>query len=122
MNERELNINDSKFNRILKMQKLNYNNLYDENEILKTLNICKKTLIKWRIKMNILNKLEKITIDRALNDMIFTDRCQIETFNYLKKDVNWFATWGEVNKIIPISRYFFRIVKKYMLEECEKIN
>ena len=122
MNERELKINDSKFNRILKMQKLNYNNLYDENEILKTLNICKKTLIKWRIKMNILNKLEKITIVRALNDMIFTDRCQIETFNYLKKDVNWFATWGEVNKIIPISRYFFRIVKKYMLEECEKIN
>lgn len=115
-------INDSKFNRLLKMQKLNYIDIYNENDFLKDLNICKKTLRKWKKKMTILEKMKKITVDRALQEMIFTDKSQIDAFNYLKEDVNWFSTWTEVNKEVKISRYFFRIVKKYMLEEVKNIN
>lgn len=121
MNEIVRKINDTKFSRVLKMNKLIYNNIINEDEILEDLKICKKTLKKWKEKMNILQKIEKITIDRALNEMIFKDKNQIACFNYLKEDCNWFAPLSEIQKVVPISRYYYKAVKEYMMEEIQKI-
>lgn len=110
-------INDTKFNRLLKMKKLSYNNNIDEKIILKDLNICQKTLKEWKRKMQMTNRLEKVTIDRALKEMIFTQKCQIECFEFLKKDLNYFATFEEVRKHVDITRYLYRVVKKYIREE-----
>jgi hypothetical protein len=110
-------INDTKFNRLLKMKKLSYNNNIDEKIILKDLNICQKTLKEWKRKMQMTNRLEKVTIDRALKEMIFTQKSQIECFEFLKKDLNYFATFEEVRKNVDITRYLYRVVKKYIREE-----
>lgn len=113
-------INDTKFNRILKMRKLVYNTIIDENELLNELKICQKTLKEWKKRMEQLAQIEKITIDRALKEMIFTQKCQIECFEFLKKDLNFFATYEEVKEKIKISRYLYIVVKKYIKEELAK--
>lgn len=110
-------INDTKFNRLLKMKKLSYNNNIDEKIILKDLNICQKTLKEWKRKIQMTNRLEKVTIDRALKEMIFTQKNQIECFEFLKKDLNYFATFEEIRKHVDITRYLYRVVKKYIREE-----
>lgn len=113
-------INDTKFNRLLKMKKLSYNKNIDEKIILKDLNICQKTLKDWKKKMEMTNQLERITIDRALKEMLFSQKCQIECFEFLKKDLNYFSTYEEVKKHIKISRYLYKVVKRYIREELLK--
>lgn len=122
MEEITKKINDTKFNRILKMKHLVYNITIDENVFEKKFKVCKKTIRKWKKKMTLLEKIEKVNIDRALSEMIFKNKAQILCFEFMKKDLNFFSTYEEVNKEIVISRYFYKTVKKYILEEIEKID
>lgn len=122
MEEITKKINDTKFNRILKMKNLVYNITIDENVFEKKFKVCKKTIRKWKKKMALLEKIEKVNIDRALSEMIFKNKAQILCFEFMKKDLNFFSTYEEVNKEIVISRYFYKTVKKYILEEIEKID
>lgn len=70
--------------------------------------------------MNFIEKIENVKIDRALSELIFSNKEQIICFEYLKKDYNYFLTYDEVSKKINISRYFFKIVKNYIKEELTK--
>ena len=72
--------------------------------------------------MSMIEKIGDVKIDRALNEMIFTSKREIELFNYLKQDLNFWETYEEVTKIIPISRYYFRRVKEYIIEELNSLE
>lgn len=72
--------------------------------------------------MKFIEKIDSVGIDRALKEMIFTDKSQIECFEFLIKDLNYFCTYNEVKKHIQISRYFFKVVKDYITEELSKEN
>lgn len=114
-------INDTKHNRIAKMSALNYNKNMPEHVFIKKFNICKRTLKKWKGQMEVLKKLNKVTMDRALKELIFNHKSQILCFEYLKKDLNLFCTYDEVNKEIPITRYYYKIVKQYILDELKNV-
>ena len=113
-------INDSKFNRLEKMAALKASNF--NKEVLDRLSICYKTLTKWKKQMEFIKKINEVKIDRALREMLFTSKEQVQCFEFLIKDLNYFSTYEEVNKIVPISRYYFKIVHKYIKDELTKLN
>ena len=43
--------------------------------------------------MQFIEKIGDVKIDRALKQMLFTQKCQIECFEFLVKDFNYFATF-----------------------------
>lgn len=108
-------INESKFNRLSKMKEISLEE--DENLLLQKLKICSKTLRKWKKNMKFIEKIGEVKIDRALREMIFSSKSQIECFEFLIKDFNYFATYDEVKEHIDITRYLYKIVKKYIQEE-----
>lgn len=121
MNEKlKEKINESKFNRLSKMKEISLEE--EENLLLQKLRICKKTLRKWKNNMKFIEKIGEVKIDRALKEMIFSSKSQIECFEYLTKEFNYFATYDEVKQHINITRYLYKIVKKYIQEELSKIN
>jgi hypothetical protein len=67
--------------------------------------------------MNFIEKIKNVSIDRALAELIFTNKEQILCFEFLKEDYNYFLQYDEVAKKINISRYFYKIVKNYIKEE-----
>jgi len=67
--------------------------------------------------MEFTNKIKNVKIDRALADLIFSNKEQILCFEFLKQDYNYFLSYDEVSKHIKISRYFYKIVKNYIKEE-----
>jgi hypothetical protein len=67
--------------------------------------------------MEFTNKIKNVKIDRALADLIFSNKEQILCFEFLKQDYNYFLSYDEVSKQIKISRYFYKIVKNYIKEE-----
>lgn len=113
MDLRVTKINNTKFNRIELMKKL-------LNNKVNNLEVCKKTIKKWKGKLEVLKKLKKVTIDRALREVLFTKKVQIECFEWLIKDLNYFSTFNEVSKVIPITRYHYTIVKNYIKEELTR--
>lgn len=116
MNEKvKEKINESKFNRLSKMKEISLEE--DENLLLQKLRICTKTLRKWKNNMKFIEKIGEVKIDRALREMIFSSKSQIECFEFLIKDFNYFATYDEVKEHVNITRYLYKIVKKYIQEE-----
>lgn len=78
-----------------------------------------RTVEKWKIKMDFIEKINKVKIDRALREMIFTTKKEIELFNLLVTGLNFWCSYEEITKEynINISRYFFKRVKQYIMEE-----
>lgn len=113
-------INHSKFNRMEKMKALN--SALNSEEALLRLNICYKTLKTWKKKMEFVKRIDEVTIDRALKEMLFTDKSQIECFEFMVKDFNYFCTFDEINKHVKITRYYYKIVKDYIHDELIKLN
>lgn len=113
-------INHSKFNRLEKMKALN--NDLNTKEILLRLNICYKTLTTWKKKMEFIKRIDEVTINRALKEMLFTDKSQIKCFEFMIKDFNYFCTFDEINKHVKITRYYYKIVKDYIHDELTKLN
>lgn len=91
-------------------------------EILKQLEITYKTLQKWRKKWMITDRIKAVTLDRALKEMIFKKKEQIQCFEYLQEDYNFWSSYKEVSKVIDISQYHFKQVKDYIMEEIDKKN
>lgn len=67
--------------------------------------------------MNFIEKIKNVKIDRALSELIFTNKEQIICFEFLTKEYNYFLQYDEVAENVKISRYFYKIVKKYIKEE-----
>lgn len=80
-----------------------------------------RTVKKWKIKMDFIEKINKVKIDRALREMIFTTKKEIELFNLLVTGLNFWCSYEEITKEynINISRYFFKRVKQYIMEEID---
>lgn len=113
-------INESKFNRLEKMTKLK--DLHSDNaSMMQSLQICYKTLMKWKKNMKFIEKIGEVKIDRALKEMIFSSKSQIECFEFLVKDFNYFATFDEVKANVNITRYYYKIVKNYIQEELSNL-
>lgn len=119
MDSRVAKINNTKQNRVVLMQEV-LNNCGNEKYLIEKIGICKKTLQKWKGKMEVLEKLKNVTIDRALREVLFTKKSQIQCFEWLMKDLNYFSTFNEVKEIIPITRYHYNIVKTYIREELSR--
>ena len=112
--------NLTKFNRIILMKDLLDNWDKDTKELKSKLSVCYNTIKKWKSKMEVLSKLRKVTIDRALKEMIFTNKIQVEVFEWLLEDLNYFSTFKEVSKRFPITRYYYKTVIDYIREEIKK--
>lgn len=93
------------------------NNNKSDEQISKLLQINVQTVKKWRKEMNFIEKIQNVKIDRALAELIFSNKEQILCFEFLKKDYNYFLQYDVVSKHIKISRYFYKIVKNYIKEE-----
>ena len=96
--------------------------MVSDDLIIEKTKICSKTLKKWKKQMKFIEKIDSINVDRALKEMLFTDKSQIECFVFLVKDLNYFCTFSEVKKHINISRYLYKVVKDYITEELSKEN
>ena len=70
----------------------------------------------------ITDRIKAVTLDRALKEMIFKKKEQIQCFEYLQEDYNFWSTYKEVSKHIDISQYHFKQVKDYIMEEIDKKN
>ena len=113
-------INDSKFNRLQKMVGLS--KLQCQQIAIKELRICTKTVKKWKNKMQFIEKIGDVKIDRALKQMLFTQKCQIECFEFLVKDFNYFATFQQVKKQVKITRYLYNVVKSYIRQQLTRMK
>lgn len=99
-----------------------YNNGLSLNHIKKLLDINYVTVLKYERKRQMIDKIHQVTIDRALRELIFKSEGEIKLFNFLIKDLNFWKTYEQVNKQIPISRYFFNRVREYILEEVNNFK
>lgn len=91
-------------------------------EILKRTGITYKTIGVWRKKMEFVEKIERVSLDRAIREALFRRKEQIQCFDYLKKEMNYWSTYEEVAEVINISRYHYKTVRDYITEELVKIN
>lgn len=89
------------------------------SKIAETLKVNYRTVQKWEYKMTYLEKIHKVKIDDALKSLYFTSKKEIELFNFLTKDINFWEKYEEIVKTIPISRYYFRRVKGYIIEQVD---
>lgn len=112
-------IKETKAKKCEKMRELFYyiSNNKSFQQIAKLLQINIGTVRKWSYQMEFTNKIKNVKIDRALADLIFSNKEQILCFEFLKQDYNYFLSYDEVSKHIKISRYFYKIVKNYIKEE-----
>lgn len=112
-------IKETKAKKCEKMRELFYyiSNNKSFQQIAKLLQINIGTVRKWSHQMEFTNKIKNVKIDRALADLIFSNKEQILCFEFLKQDYNYFLSYDEVSKHIKISRYFYKIVKNYIKEE-----
>lgn len=112
-------IKETKAKKCEKMRELFYyiSNNKSFQQISKLLQINIGTVRKWSYQMEFTNKIKNVKIDRALADLIFSNKEQILCFEFLKQDYNYFLSYDEVSKHIKISRYFYKIVKNYIKEE-----
>lgn len=117
-------IKQTKQNFSLLLEKFSYyrNNGLNLNQIKNLLNVNYVTILKYERKLKMIDKIHQVTIDRALKELIFKSENEIRLFDFLIKDLNFWKTYEQVNKQIPISRYFFNRVREYILEEVEKIK
>lgn len=118
MDSRVAKINNTKHNRLSLMQMV-LREIENERYLVEKIGICKKTLKKWKGKLKMIEQLKKVTIDRALREVLFTKKVQIECFEWLVTDLNYFSTYNEAYKVIPITRYHYTIVKNYIKEELQ---
>lgn len=112
-------IKETKAKKCEKMRELFYyiSNNKSFQQISKLLQINIGTVRKWSYQMEFTNKIKNVKIDRALADLIFSNKEQILCFEFLKQDYNYFLSYDEVSKHIKISRYFYKIVKNYIKKE-----
>lgn len=117
-------IKQTKQNFSLLFEKFSYyrNNGLSLNHIKKLLDINYITILKYERKLKMIDKIHKVTIDRALRELIFKSENEIRLFNFLIKDLNFWKTYEQVTKQIPISRYFFNRVREYILEEVNNFK
>ena len=58
---------------------------YTNEDVLKIFGISRPTLQKWRKKWMITDRIKAVTLDRALKEMIFKKKEQIQCFEYLQE-------------------------------------
>lgn len=127
MDEKQLKINEkinqTKANFALLFPKFCYfkNSGMKLKDIIKQLKITYKTAQKWRYKVEFIDKIRQVTLDRAFNEMIFKKKEQIQCFEYLKLELNFWSTYEEVAKNINISRYHYKQVRDYIIEELKTV-
>lgn len=89
------------------------------SDIAREFNINYRTAALLKSKAGQKEKLEKITITRALKELRFKRQVQKELFEYLITGLNYFKTFETVTKVINISRHHYNVVKQYIAEELE---
>lgn len=114
--------NKQNFSLLFKEFYYNRNDGLNLNQIRKKLDVNYLTVLKYERKRVMLDKIHKVTIDRALRELIFNSVQEIKLFNYLITDLNFWLTYEQVNQQIPISRYYFKRVKEYILEEVNNLK
>lgn len=66
---------------------------------------------------NLLETIHGLDIVKPVKAGIFTSTTEIELFNYLITDNNYFKKYAEVKKDQNVSRYYFRRVKGYITSQ-----
>ena len=123
---------NSKRNNIKKIlsTKMNFSLLFSQfcyykNNGMLLKDISKIIQINWRTlksmdkKYNLLEKIHSVSIDKAIKEKTITTLIEVELFEFLIKDGNFFMKYPELNKKFPVSRYFYNRVKNYILEEIQ---
>ena len=116
---------ETKLKKHLLLNEICYNKNIAEakiTKIAKELNVNYRTAKSLKEKYQMKHIIEQVKIDRALNELLFSCPEQIKVFEYLTTDLNYFCTFNEVAKVIPISRYNFNKVKNYITEELQNIT
>lgn len=124
-NEKYKKINETKLKNQLLLQTICYDQNIAEKSIQsisKELNINYRTAKKLKERYGMKEIIEKVKINRALNELLFRCPEQIKLFEFLTTDLNYFCTFNEVQKVIPISRYNYNKVKNYITEELQKLT
>jgi hypothetical protein len=98
------------------------NNEIHITDIAKTYNINFRTAKKLKDKSNMKAFLSQIKIDRALHELLFSHKEQIECFEYLTTDLNYFKKYEDVRAHVAISRYNYKKVKDYITKELQSLT
>lgn len=120
-NEKIQKIIETKSKKSLFLDKICYFN----NTIIKTSNIAEffninyRTAKKLKEQFEMKHFLSQIKIDRALKELLFNCPEQIECYEYLVTDLNYFKKYDDIKTVIPISRYNYKKVKDYITEELK---
>ena len=118
-------INETKLKRSLLLYEICYNIDMAEitsSKLSQQLKINYRTAKKLKGYYQMKEILQKVKIDRALRELLFSCPEQVECFYFLIKDLNYFYRFDDVQKEIKISRYNYRKVKEYIQEELKRIT
>ena len=92
------------------------------SELANDFNINFRTAKKLKEQLKMKHFLSQVKIDRALHELLFNCAEQIECYEYLTTDLNYFKKYEDVKAHIPISRYNYKKVKDYITDELQTLT
>lgn len=124
-NERIKKIVETKLKKSLYFEEICYNNNIQNKtvgDLARYWNINYKTAKSIKERFEMREILKNIKIDRALKELLFSCPEQVELFEYLTTDLNYFKKYDDIKAAITISRYNYNKVKNYITEEIQNIT
>ena len=99
-----------------------YNNGMNISEISKIIQLNWRTVKNMEKKYKLLEKIHSLKIEPAIEAGVITTLKDVELFEFLTKDNNYFKKYSEINQAIPISRYFYKSIKQYITDKIVDKN
>lgn len=113
-------INETKTKKSLLLNKICHTMNVDKksvSDISREFNINYRTAKKLKEQYAMKQILSRVKIDRALRELLFTCPEQVELFDYLITDLNFFCKYDDIKTRFNISRYHYKKVKDYIQDE-----
>jgi hypothetical protein len=118
-------INETKSRKSLLLHKICHTMNVDKksvSDISREFDINYRTAKKLKDRYAMKQILSRVKIDRALRELLFTCPEQVELFDYLITDLNFFCKYDDVKTCFNISRYHYKKVKDYIQDELNALT
>lgn len=118
-------INETKSRKSLLLHEICYAANVDKksvSDISREFNINYRTAKKLKDRYAMKQILSRVKIDRALRELLFTCPEQVELFDYLITDLNFFCKYDDIKTRFNISRYHYKKVKDYIQDELNALT
>lgn len=118
-------INETKSKNTLFLHNLCYNNdvlNLTISDLARQFNVNYRTAKRLKEKIYMKELIERVKIDRALRELLFTCPVQVELFYFLIEDLNYFWKYDEIKQKFNISRYNYKKVKEYIQDELNRLQ